>query len=145
MVLFLSIVRSIKETSKITYSYLIKKKYISYQLPVCVNPLSANHPFSRHFTFNFPWSLGAVGKLNFTPVFVWSQHTALRNIKILSGYQFTSWSSGTLEIHFLCSEKFTLASVGFETRTSRSAVERATTGPTRTDIVVKIEKYISTD
>ena len=49
----------------------------------------------------------------------------------LSRYQFTPWSSGASEIHFLCQEKFTFkASVGFESGTSQSAVEHPTTGST---------------
>ena len=45
----------------------------------------------------------------------------------LIGYQFTPWSSGASEIR----EFHVMGSVGFEQGTSRYAVERATTEPTR--------------
>ena len=67
--------------------------------------------YIRKLAFGSPWGN------NFTPGCVCSQHTALRNIKLAqtlpsqgtnSNLGRVPWSSGALEIHFLCPEKFTL-------------------------------------
>ena len=49
------------------------------------------------------------------------------------GYQITPWSSGASEIHFSRPDNFVLSQGRIRTGTSRSAIERATTGPARPD------------
>ena len=118
---------SITFTQSILQLKVVVAQGLSHQtshrkLPILVGPLSAIQPFRHPLTFKFPWPLGYIRRLAFgspwgsyfTPGFVCSQHTAPRNIKLaqchiaLSRYQFTPWSSGASEIHFLCFEIFTL-------------------------------------
>ena len=120
----------------------MKKKML--KLPVLVGPLATIQPY-----INFPWSLGYLRKLAFgssrgnyfTHDFVWKQHTAPRNITVdqtLLPSQGTNSQLGQVELRgFISSAQRNSrqASVGFKSRTSRSAVERTTTGPTRPDNV----------
>ena len=119
--------------------YVLKLK-----VPVFVGPHPVIQPFSHRSTFIFPWSLGYIRKLTFgspwgyyfTPGFVCSQHTAPMNIKLaqIQPSKGTTSHIGRVEPrrYISCALRNSRkASVGFEPRTSRSAAERATTGPMR--------------
>ena len=110
-----------------------------------VGPRSAFQPFSHLLTvtFNFPWSLAYIRKLAFGPpcgnYFVCSQHTAPKNTTLAQTQlsQGTDSHLGRVELRRFISCALTksgYASLEFEPRTSRSSVERATTGSTRPDL-----------
>ena len=93
---------------------------VKLKLPVLLGLPSTIQSFSHPLTFNFLWSLGYFRKLAFgspwgnisLPVCVQQIYGAQEyqtcTETALSGYQFTTWSSGTSEIYVLCSQKFRL-------------------------------------
>ena len=99
----------------------MRKYSYKSQLPILIGPLlSAIQPFSHHLTL-IPLVIGlywetsvrvSLGKLFHYRFCVQPTYGAQEcqtcTDTALSGYQFTPWSSGASEIHFLCPEKFTL-------------------------------------
>ena len=126
------------------YTLSGKHVLVKLKLPVLVRPLSAIQPFSHPLTFNLPWSLGYIRKLAFwspwgnyfNPGFLCRQQKASRNIKLA---QIQPSQGNNSHLDRVESQRFISCSlrnscqahVGSEPRTSRSAVERATTGSTR--------------
>ena len=100
-------------------SFMFFKRWLTWsfcsqiKLPDLVGPLGAMQPFSyiRKLVFRSPWGI------YFTPGFVCAQEYHSFPDTAFSGYQFTPWLSGALEI------------VGFAPGTSWSAVKCPTTRP----------------
>ena len=109
------------------YRTMVVMKSKLKMLPVLAGPLSAIQPFSLSFppfghpqTFYFPWPLSFIRKQAFMshwetislsvclqPAYGAEEYQTCIDTALLR-YQFTPWSSGASEIHFLCPEKFTL-------------------------------------
>ena len=128
------------------------------KLPVLVGPLSAIQPYNLSWTFNFPWSLFYIMKLAFwspggkyfTSGVVCSQHMAPGNIQHAQTQtsQDTNSHLGRVEPRrFICcaQRNSRQASEGFEPRTSRSAGECTTTGPTRVFLVFNRQPFFRTN
>ena len=105
-----------------------KKTYhdnIKLKLPVLERLLSAIQP---PFDINFPQSLGYIRIIAFQspgetislPVLcaanIWLPGIQQCQDTAIMGYQFTPWSSGAPEIHFLCQKKFILGQCRIHTR-----------------------------
>ena len=105
-----------------------------------IGVVSLNHYITLKLTFRSPW-----GELS-TPGFVCSQHTVSRNIKLAQALPSQSTNSNLDRVEprrfISCAQRNSHeASVGFVPRTSRFAVERAITGPTRPKVILKCNKH----
>ena len=101
---------------------LLSLSFLKERLPVLVRPLSAIQPFSYPLALHVSppghWAtLGTIDRVSLGRLLhSWfckqlthgAQEGHTCTDTTLSGNQFTPWSSGVSEIHFLCPEQFTL-------------------------------------